>query len=292
MKRIEWRSDALLLLAAVIWGFAFVAQRVGMDHVGPFLFNAIRFALGALVIFPLMMISGEGNAALRKALPGGLLVGLVLFLGASLQQMGIVYTTAGKAGFITGLYVVIVPLLGLMWKQNPGTGGWVGALLAVAGLFLLSVHDGWRFAPGDSLVLLGAFFWACHVLIIGRLTQRAAPVPIAFVQFVVCSFLSSGVAFFRETATVDRIAEAAVPILYGGLISVGIAYTLQIVAQKKAAPAHAALILSLETVFAAIGGWLILSETLSIRGITGCVLILTGILLSRLYGSRRAVSAL
>jgi drug/metabolite transporter (DMT)-like permease len=284
------KSDLLLLLAAVIWGFAFVAQRVGMQYVGPFTFNAVRFALGSLVLVPFVRQrpqgrdrreaeSGPGEIGILK---GGLLAGLVLFGGASLQQVGIVYTTAGKAGFITGLYVILVPILGLSLGQRPGWGTWVGAVSATAGLSLLSVTRGFAPARGDSLVLAGAFFWAAHVLIIGRLVSRADPIPLACLQFAVCSVLSLAVAFAVETIAVGAIVDAAAPILYGGVLSVGIAYTLQVIAQRSAPAAHAAILLSLETVFAALGGRLILDETLTNRALWGCALMLLGILLSQL----------
>jgi drug/metabolite transporter (DMT)-like permease len=286
------KSDSLLLLTAMIWGFAFVAQRVGMDYVGPFTFNGLRFALGCLVLLPLV-VKSNGPASLpesirpsltRSQLIGGAsLTGLALFAGASLQQVGLVYTTAGNAGFITGLYVVIVPLLGLFWRQRPGAGTWIGAFLAAAGLYLLSVTASFTIAFGDLLELFGAFFWAGHVLIIGWLSPRTSPVPLAFFQYAACSVLSLAAAVVFEKITVAGIAGAFVPILYGGALSVGVAYTLQIVAQQSAHPAHAAILLSLEAVFAALGGWVLLGERLSGRGMTGCALMLAGMLLSQLW---------
>jgi drug/metabolite transporter (DMT)-like permease len=288
------KSDALLLLTAAIWGFAFVAQRVGMQHVGPFTFNAVRFALGScsLVVLLAARRSVPGNRAMggpgrgaKATLPGGVLAGLVLYLGASLQQVGIVYTTAGKAGFITGLYVVVVPLLGLFWRQRPGLGAWAGALIAAVGLYFLSVRGGFSIALGDSLVLGGAFFWAVHVLIIGWLTSRIDAIELALTQFATCFILSLATAIIAESPTTAGLRGATIPILYGGLMSVGMAYTLQVVAQKDAHPAHAAILLSLEALFAALGGWIILSETLSVRDMAGCGLMLSGVLLSIL--SRR-----
>jgi len=189
------KADFLLLLTAAIWGFAFVAQRVGMEHIGPFLFNGIRFALGSLSLLPLIYLRmGNGKARSAPLVPiernlkvaGSVLAGLVLFGGASLQQIGIVYTTAGKAGFITGLYVILVPIMGLFWKQRPGLGSWAGAIAATAGLYFLSVTEGLRLAPGDSLVLASAVFWAVHVLIIGWLSPRFNPLRIAAIQFATC----------------------------------------------------------------------------------------------------------
>ncbi len=285
------KSDALLLLTAIIWGFAFVAQRVGMEYVGPFTFNAIRFALGCLALMPLLIWHRRRTAIIEKpkaspqrvtVLFGGMIAGLVLFSGASLQQVGLVYTTAGKAGFITGLYVVIVPILGLFWKQQPEIGTWIGAALAAVGLYLLSVTEQFTISFGDLLELAGAFFWAAHMLIIGWLSPKTNPIRLAIVQYAACSLFSAIVAMITETITAQGLYQAAIPILYGGLLSVGIAYTLQIIAQKHAHPAHAAILLSLEAVFAAIGGWMLLGETLSVRGMTGCALMLSGMLLSQL----------
>jgi drug/metabolite transporter (DMT)-like permease len=219
----------------------------------------------------------------RPVLVGGLLAGLLLFAGASLQQVGLVHTTAGKAGFITGSYVVIVPLLGLLWGQRTPWGTWVGTVLAAVGLLLLSVTESLTLAKGDGLVLAGAFFWASHVLAIGWLSgRRVEPALLAGLQFLVCAALSLAVAVLTESITLGALREAALPILYGGVLSVGVAFYLQAVAQRDAPPAHAALILSLETVFAVLGGWLLLNETLSGRGLTGCVLVFTSILLSQL----------
>jgi drug/metabolite transporter (DMT)-like permease len=290
------KYDALLLLAAFIWGLAFVAQRAGMAHVGPFTFNAIRFALGVLVLLPLAAWRRRARAGRAEPAPpaaprrallvGGGLTGLALFLGASLQQAGLVYTTAGKAGFITGLYVVFVPLLGLLWRRVPSWHGWLGALLAAAGLYLLSITGRLALARGDALVLAGAFVWALHVLLIGRYAGALGPLRLAAIQYAICSLLSMIVAAAVETITLSGLRGAALPILYGGLISVGLAYTLQVIAQRRAPPAHAAIILSLEAVFAAAGGWAILGEGLSRRALAGGALMLAGAVLSQL-GVRR-----
>ena len=288
------KAEMLLLLAAIIWGFAFVAQRVGMDHVGPFTYNGVRFMLGALSLLPLLWLGWSSAAPIgpggwRPILGGGLLAGLILFAGASLQQVGIVYTTAGKAGFITGLYVVIVPLLGLLWGHRTPWSTWIGAALALAGLYLLTLTDDLTLAEGDGLVLIGALFWAAHVLVIGWLSGRhIEPVLLACLQFVVCAVLSLATAAATETVTLAGLWGGAMPILYGGLLSVGVAYTLQVVAQRDAPPAHAAIILSLETVFAALGGWLLLDEILSGRGLLGCALMFAGMLLSQLGLGRAA----
>jgi len=288
-----YRADALLLLTAVIWGFAFVAQRVGMEHVGPYTFNGVRFALGSLSLVPLLFWlqrrkspdhKREPGAGWRVILRGGSLAGLFLFAGASLQQVGLVYTTAGNAGFITGLYVVIVPIMGLALRQKTHGGTWLGAFLAAAGLYFLSITEAMTIAWGDLLVLIGAFFWAAHVLIIGRLSPRMDALKLAITQFAVCSLLSLLTAAVIETLTWEGLSKAAIPILYGGLGSVGVAYTLQVVAQKDAHPAHAAIFLSMEAVFAAIGGWWLLSEILTARALFGCSLMLFGMLVSQLWG--------
>jgi drug/metabolite transporter (DMT)-like permease len=295
------RSEVLLFIAAAIWGFAFVAQRAGMEYVGPFTFNGVRFALGCLALVPLLMARRASRNHAGKALHGsrdhageasrgGLqgkllrgcwLAGIVLFAGASLQQVGMVYTTAGKAGFITGLYVIIVPILGLFWGHRPGLGTWAGAFIAALGLYFLSIGGSFSIARGDFLVLLSAFFWAGHVLIIGWLSSRIDTAALAFTQFAVCSLLSLIVAIAVEEIALQSLLDAAIPIVYGGVFSVGVAYTLQVAAQRHAPPARAAIILSLETVFAALGGWLLLSEAIPPRGLIGCALMLAGILLSQ-----------
>lgn len=286
------KSDALLLLTATIWGFAFVAQRAGMAYVGPFLFNGVRFALGSCVLVPLILRNRRNekhsenhlkDASAKTVILGGGFAGLALFIGASLQQVGIVYTTAGNAGFITGLYVVIVPILGLLWKQRPTIGTWVGACLAAIGLYFLSITGKLTISFGDFLELIGAFFWAGHVLILGWLSPRMNSLKLAFTQFATCSILSLITAVIFEVISLQSLYQAAVPILYGGVLSVGIAYTLQVVAQQYAHPAHAAILLSLEAVFAAFGGWLLLGETLTLRGMFGCGLMLSGMLLSQLF---------
>lgn len=285
------RSNLLLLLTSIIWGLAFVAQRVGMAHVGPFTFNGIRFALGAASLIPLALIMSRmqpaaihsrSSAGRKELMAAGVLTGIALFCGASLQQVGLVYTTAGKAGFITGLYVVIVPLIGIFSHVKTKSWTWVGAVLAALGLYLLCVTEDFSIAWGDFLELVGAFFWAGHVLMIARFSPRMDPVLLSIFQFFTCSLLSLLTAMGFETIRLDGILQAGIPILYGGLCSVGIAYTLQVVAQKNAHPAHAAIILSLESAFAALGGWLMLDETLSLRGLTGCGLMLSAMMISQL----------
>ncbi len=287
-----FKSDFILLIVASIWGFAFVAQRMGMEYVGPYTFNGIRFALGGLSLMPFIIVGRKQREIKKTSYPtpgwkevikGGMLSGIVLFAGASLQQVGMVYTTAGKSGFITGLYVVLVPILGLFRKQNAGAGTWIGALMAVFGLYLLSVTRNMTISFGDLLEFIGAFCFALHVIIIGELSKKLDTVRLAFVQCTLCSFLSIATAFVLEKITINGIWLAAFPIIYGGVFSVGIAYSLQIYGQKDSHPAHAAILMSLESVVAALGGWLILNEILSSRALTGCMLMLAGMLTSQLY---------
>ena len=282
------RGDLLLLLTALIWGSAFVAQKVGMDHMGPFMYTGIRFALGALVLTPLIFYFGSlrppsaAGAKSPSILLAGLLSGTILFVASILQQVGIIYTTAGKAGFITGLYVVIVPLIGCLWGFRPGAGAAAGALLAVIGLYLLTITDGFIISLGDSLVLACAFMYALHVLAIGWMAPRMDVLRLAALQFWVCAGLSLLVGMALEELTWSMVKDAAVPILYGGVLSVGVAFTLQVVAQKRSPPTHAAVILSLETVFAVLTGMIILGEALSPRGWAGCALMLAGMLAAQL----------
>lgn len=291
MRKDTLASDSLLLLTAAIWGFAFVAQRMGMEYVGPFTFNGVRFLLGAAALVPLVWRLGgrkgvepapERKASARAYVLGGALAGAALFAGASLQQVGLVYTTAGKAGFITGLYVVLVPLLGLFFRQRPGAGTWVGVVLAAGGMYLLSVTETFSMAFGDFLVLLCALCFALHVLLIGYLSPLLESVRLSCLQFAVCGVLSLIVALAVEEITWAGLEAAMLPILYGGLFSVGVAYTLQVVAQRKAKPAHAAILLSMESVFAALGGYLMLGEVMDARALIGCGLMLAGMLASQL----------
>jgi len=296
-----FRADILLFVTAAIWGFAFVAQRVGMDHVGPLTFNGIRFALGAFALTPLIMRMEKGREVgtsgvdKKKLMFGGGILGLILFCGATLQQVGLAgpqlaefgfeASTAGKAGFITGLYVVFVPIFGLFLAQTTGWGTWIGAALAVVGMYLLSFSAELTISFGDMLVLVGAVFWAGHVLIIGKLSpgmNAVDAIKLSTVQFATCAALSLICAIATEDITLVGLQAAALPIAYGGLMSVGVAYTLQVIAQRDAQPAHAAIILSLEAVFAAIGGCLLLGEILSVRAMIGCGLMLVGMVLSQL----------
>ena len=289
-------NDSLLLLTSLIWGLAFVAQRLGMEHVGPFTYNAVRFGIGSLCLLPLLALRRRPGVIMQVSvkpaalLPAGLLASGLLFCGASLQQIGLVYTTAGKAGFITGLYVVLVPLLGLLWGQRAGMSAWGGAILCVAGLFFLSFNERLGIERGDLLVLIGAFFWAGHVQVLGWLSPRTDPVRLACIQFAMCAVLSAGGALAAEHPALTGMLSAAGPILYGGFMSVGVAFTLQVVAQRRSPPAHAAIILSMESVFAALGGTVVLGERLAARGALGCALIFSGMIAAQLPAlARRTV---
>ncbi len=294
-KQHTAKADLLLLLVALIWGFGFVAQRAGMDHVGPFTFNGIRFLLGGLCLLPLALHPSktsirqpEQRIGLARA---GIMAGSLLFAAATLQQVGLQYTTAGKAGFITGLYVVLVPMIGLFFRQRTNAGTWVGAVAAAVGLYLLSVTEDFRIEYGDLLELLGALFWAGHVLILSYLSPRTSPVRLAMVQFYVCGLFSLVVGCILEPISLQGIIDAAIPIFYGGVCSVGAGYTLQVVVQQKAHPAHAAILLSMESPFAALGGWLMLEELLSARAFIGCTLMLIGMLISQLWPGQGGASA-
>lgn len=285
----------------MLWGFAFVAQRAGMEYIGPFSFNAVRFAIGSISLIPLLIFNKKRKFQNESIFPkgkrkviiwAGVIAGIVLFTGASLQQIGIVYTTAGKAGFITGLYLILTPLIGIFFKHKSKSLTWVSAIIAAVGLYLLSVNEKFILEKGDALVFISAIFWALHVIVIDILIKKVDPIKIAFLQFAVCSLLSFGVSFTFEVITFQKIYNALTPILYGGLISVGVAYTLQVVAQQYAPPSHAAIILSLESVFGLLGGWMILGETIAIRGLIGCSLMLTGMILSQLsISSKRKIEA-
>ena len=283
---LSMAADLILLITALIWGFAFVAQRTGMSYMGPFTFNAVRFLVGSLTLFSVAMIFKEKLLQPIKTQKGSwrgaLLTGLVLFAAASLQQAGLVGTTAGKAGFITGLYVVFVPILGLLVGKLTSWFNWAGAILAVIGLFFLSIRMDLTIASSDLIVLIGAVIWAVHVHLIGYYSPRIGAVRLAITQFMVCGVLSFFSALLIESPSIVEIRNGWIPLAYGAFLSVGLAYTLQVVAQQKADPSHAAIILSLESLFAAIGGWWILGERLDARGMLGASLMLAGMLISQM----------
>jgi drug/metabolite transporter (DMT)-like permease len=296
------RSYAFLFVTALLWGFAFAAQRLGGKALGPFSFNGIRFVVGSVSLIPLVYLLGKNRSRAgsparasrrddaRKLIGAGAVCGTVLFCGSSLQQVGMLWTEAGKAAFLTGLYIVFVPIAGLLAGRRQGWGLGIGAALAAIGLYLMSVRSGFSVSLGDSLEIASAFFWAGHILVLAHFSRRHDAVSLAFVQNVTCAILSLAVAFFAEGFDLGTIglaftpgpAGSLVPILYTGIGSIGIAYTLQILGQKGVAAGPAALIMSMETVFAAVGGWLVLGETMDSRALAGAALMLAGMLAAQL----------
>jgi drug/metabolite transporter (DMT)-like permease len=278
-------ANSLLLITAVIWGLGFVAQVLGMNYLSPFAFIGARFLLGAASLMPLVAFFYYRNllpqSSLRTVLIGSLVLGVILFAAGSLQQVGIVYSNASNAGFITGLYMVLVPLIGLAFRHRPRLNAWLGTVLALVGLFLLSVKADFSMGYGDTLLLIGAVGWALHILAIDHFASRAAPLLLALGQFIVCGVLAVGVSVVWETTTWDQMRAATNVLIYAGVITVGVAYTLQVIAQERADPTHAAIILSLEAVFGAIGGYLFLQEQLTSRELWGCTLMLAGMLVSQ-----------
>ncbi len=279
---LRLKADLTLLLVAAVWGVAFAPQRSAMGHVGPFTFAAARFALGGLALLPIWAWRRREKALVvapwARTLRGGMALGLLLFGGASLQQIGLIYTTAGKGGFITGLYIVIVPfLLAMVWRERIEWNCWMGAGLATVGLFLLSVQTGLQLAPGDGWVLLGALAWALHVIAVGHLAPGHDPIILALLQYIVCALLSALAALAAEWGTWGNVLDAWPAVLYTGVCSIGLGYTLQVAAQRHTPATHTAIILSLESVFAALAGWLLLGELLTLRMAAGAGLMLMGI---------------
>lgn len=314
MKRIY--SNLMLGLAAFIWGVAFVAQSVGMEYVGPFTFNAARFLIGGTVLIPCILFPGDrnrkdkpagsgaavlsqtegkssailnnGQAAgrqpgekVRIGIEGGICCGTALFAGSSFQQLGIMYTTVGKAGFITALYIVIVPVLGIFVKKKVGWTVWVSVMLATIGMYLLCMTEGFRVGKGDVYLFLCAIAFSLHILVIDYFSPKADGVFISCVQFFTAGVLAFAVMIFTEQPSLASILKAWLPIAYAGVMSCGVAYTLQVVGQKNTDPTIAALILSLESVFSLLAGWVILGQKLSPKELFGCVLVFGGILLAQ-----------
>ena len=287
MNTKKIKSTILLFLTAIIWGFAFVAQRVGAEFVGAFTFNGIRFLLGTISLIPVILIFEKekfNKEKFKKTLFSGLLAGIVLFIASTLQQFGVEITgSAGKAGFLTGLYIVLVPLIRFVMGKKTSILTFFGAVFAVVGLFFLCMTgDEISFGIGDVVLIIGAFFWAGHILVVDKFVNDVSPLKFSMTQFFVCGFLSIIFALFTEEIEFSAIQSAGIPILYGGLMSVGVAYTCQILGQKDADPTFASIVFSTESVFSAIGGAIILHEIMSGRGYLGCVLIFIGIILSQL----------
>jgi len=290
MKKISTKSFLLLLLTAVIWGTAFVAQSAGTDYAGPFTFNAVRSAMGGLVLIPCIYFldrgkkkRGEQVVSDRKALlKGGVLCGVVLFIASNLQQIGIQYTTAGKAGFITALYIVIVPIMGIFLKKFAGLKVWMGVLLAAVGLYFLCITDSLKIGMGDIYILVCAICFAVHILVIDYYSPLVDGVKMSCIQFLVCAVLSAVPMFLFESPQTESILAGWLPLVYAGVMSCGVAYTLQIVGQRGADPTIVSLILSLEAVVSVLAGFLILGERLSSREFIGCILMFAAIILAQL----------
>jgi drug/metabolite transporter (DMT)-like permease len=283
----ETRYEALLLLTAAIWGTGFVAQSMGMHNLGPFSYNSARFALGSLALVPLLIYKRIPPASIRDALVPGVIAGIVLTFAAAFQQAGLVYTSAGKAGFITGLYVVLVPIAAMLLGKRTPRMTWFGALFALTGLYVLSVSGSVEINRGDVLVFASTFFWTAHILVLDRFASKVDPLVLACLQFAVCALLTGSGALLTETATAGDFIASAWPIVYGGLFSIGIAYTLQAVAQSKAHPSRASIIMSLESPFAAIAGFIFLGEIMGTREILGSALMLTGMILAQIRPESR-----
>ena len=289
-RKRNWKSPLLLLLTATIWGVAFVAQSVGMDYVKPFTFNGVRSLLGAAVLVPVIFLFGkqkEGHSEVveedsKTLWLGGILCGLCLCVASSLQQIGIQYTTAGKAGFLTAMYIIIVPIIGLFLgkKFSPSLG--ISIALATLGLYLLSIKEGFSIGTGDVYVIVCAVVFALHIMVIDYFAPKCSGVKLSCIQFLVCGVLCMIVALLFEEPQMEQILDAWLPIAYAGIMSCGVAYTLQIIGQKGMNPTVASLILSLESVISVLAGWVLLQQTLSYRELIGCVIMFAAIVLAQL----------
>ncbi|MBN1180625.1 MAG: DMT family transporter [Anaerolineae bacterium] len=288
--RERLKADLALLAVAAIWGSAFVAQRAAADHLGPFVYNGARFLLAVVVMLP--FVARRGWRIPRAEWRGGALAGLLLFTASALQQAGLAFTTAGKAGFITGLYVVLVPLfMALGWRRWPRWSAWGASLLSAGGLFLLSTGGtSLQLAPGDGLELVGAVFWALHVILIGRLAAQVDVLRLAWVQYLVCGVLALGVGLVFERHTLGGFGAAWWAVVYTAVFSIGLGYTLQALGQRLAPPTDAAVILSGEAVFAALAGWVLLGEALTTLQLVGGGLMLGGMVLAQVGRRQEARS--
>ena len=308
MDKFILRQSLLLFLTAVIWGVAFVAQSAGMDYVGPFTYNGVRCILGGLVLMPCIMLldriqGSRSNRTREQAaggdslvvcsaqedkkerntlLVGGMCCGLLLFTASSFQQFGIQYTTVGKAGFITAMYILLVPLLGLFVHKKVGMKVWIGVAFAVCGLYLLCMGNGFSLKMGDALVMVCAVLFSLHILVIDYFSPKVDCVRMSCIQFWVCGILSLLCSFLLESPDLGSILAAWKPVCYGGIMSCGVAYTLQIVGQKGMNPTVASLILSLESVVSVVAGFLILHQTMSGRELLGCLSMVIAIVLAQL----------
>ena len=307
MNKYTLRQSMLLLLTAAIWGVAFVAQSVGMDYVGPFTFNTVRSLIGGIVLIPCIVLlkrinagskdtagaaehaSGDPAGQRKVLLTGGVACGVLLCIASNLQQFGIVYTSVGKSGFITAMYIVLVPVIGIFLKKKAGVKIWCSVAIAVCGLYLLCMTDnGFSIQKGDLLLLLGAVAFSFHILTIDYFSPKVDGVKMSCIQFFTCGILSMVCMFLFEQPQIGAILQAWMPIVYAGVMSCGVAYTLQIVGQKGMNPTVASLILSTESVISVIAGWLILHQKLSGRELLGCVLMFAAIILVQLPERKRS----
>ena len=299
MKKTQIRNSLLLLLTAVIWGIAFVAQRAGMDYVGPLTFLCVRSLIGGAALLPVIWFLERQKSDARKQedrtpekrrllIKGGILCGLALCFASTFQQYGIQFTTVGKAGFITACYIILVPIAGLFFGKRCGLNIWIGVLLAVGGLYCLCITEPLRIGKGDILVLICAFIFSAHILVVDHFSPLVDGVKMACIQFFVCGLVSGAGMLLLEHPAISDILMAWQSILYAGLLSSGVGYTLQIVGQKGLNPTVASLILSLESVVSVLAGLLILHQTLSSREVLGCVLMFAAIVLAQLPGKEKA----
>lgn len=296
------KNACMLFLTAFIWGTAFVAQSVGMDYLGPFGFNGIRSLIGGVALLPCIYILGKINkrtageeGSTKTLIAGGLCCGLALFAASSMQQIGIQYTTAGKAGFVTALYIVLVPVLGMFLGKKTGWKVWLAVAMALAGLYFLCITESFSVGRGDIYVFIGSLLFAVHILIIDYFAPRTDGVKMSCIQFFVAGILSMFPMAAFETTTVEGALRSWGPLLYAGVLSCGVAYTLQIIGQKNMNPTVASLILSLESCISVLAGWVILGERLSVREGLGCVLMFAAIILAQLpekMGKNRQPSTL
>lgn len=287
-KKTSIKSSLMLFGAAVIWGVAFVAQSVGMDYMGPLTFNGARFLIGGVVLLPVIWYRGknkdkeEAPGSKKELLTGGLCCGLFLCLASLLQQYGIMYTTVGKAGFLTTLYIIIVPVCGFFLHKKIGAKIWVGAVIAVAGMYLLCMSGGFTVSRGDGLVLLCAVAFSGHILVVDHFSPKVDSVKLSCIQFLTSGIVCTLLAFAFETPSLSALLAGWMPVLYAGVLSCGVAYTLQVVGQKNVEPTIASLLLSMESVVSVLAGWLILGQKLSARELAGCALVFAAVILVQL----------
>lgn len=290
MKK-SWLGGILLILAAAIWGSAFVAQRNGMDYSGPLTFNATRCCIGALILLPVAGFLKTGRQTERRStLRGGIFCGLALFFATNLQQLGLVDTGAGKAGFITTFYIVLVPVLGTLRGRRCGNQVWISVALALTGLYFLCMKRGEsvHLQTGDLLLLICALFYAIQIMVVDHFVENANGVMLSCIQFAVCGVLSMATAFLFETPDFKTLFHGWIPLLYTGILSCGVAYTLQIIGQRYLQSSVASLFMSLESAFAVLSGWLILNENLSGRELLGCALVFSAVILVQLWPEKKA----